>query len=87
MNGEVYNVGNNTEHTVLQVLNTIIEISGKPLTIETIQTSDNFGDAFEDIMRRVPLTSKIYKAIGWEATTSLHEGLSKTYQWAVDNNS
>ncbi len=85
-NGEVYNVGNNTEHTVLQVLNTIIEISGKPLTIETIQTSDNFGDAFEDIMRRVPLTSKIYKAIGWEATTSLREGLSKTYQWAIDNN-
>jgi UDP-glucose 4-epimerase len=83
-NGEVYNVGNNTEHTVLQVLNTIIEISGKPLTIETIQTSDNFGDAFEDIMRRVPLTSKIYKAIGWEATTSLHEGLSKTYQWAIN---
>lgn len=82
--GEVYNVGNNTEHTVLQVLNTIIEISGKPLTIETIQTSDNFGDAFEDIMRRVPQTSKIYKAIGWEATTSLYEGLSRTYRWAVN---
>ncbi len=83
-NGEVFNVGTNTEHTVQEVLNAIIEVSGKSLTIESVDTANNFGDAFEDIMRRVPQVSKIYEAIGWKATTNLHDGLYKTYQWAVN---
>ncbi len=85
-NGEVFNVGNDTEHSVREVLNAIVSVSGKKLKIETVNTSNSFGDAFEDIMRRVPQVSKIYAAIGWKASTSLHEGLSKTYAWALSSN-
>ncbi len=83
--GEVFNVGNDTEHTVHEVLSTIVAISGKVLSIETVDTNENFGDAFEDIMRRVPKVSKIHSTTGWRATTTLEEGLSKTYAWVLNS--
>ena len=80
-NGEVFNIGSDVEYSVKEVLESIVSVSGKDLKIETVNTQDSFGDAFEDIMRRVPKVSKIYNTIGWKATTSLHDGLSKTYNW------
>jgi len=52
---------------------------------EVFNIGAEVGDAFEDIMRRVPCLKKINNTIGWEATTNLHNGLSKTYQWLMDN--
>lgn len=85
-NGHVFNIGSDTEYTVKELLNAIITISGKNIDIESVDTSKNFGDAFEDIERRVPNVSKIYKATGWQATTSLNEGLGKTLRWAIASN-
>lgn len=84
-NREVFNIGSDVEHSVKEVLETIKKISGKNLEIQTVNTQHNFGDAFEDIMRRVPQVSKIYNTIGWRATTTLSEGLAKTYHWAITN--
>lgn len=85
-NGEVFNVGSDVENSVKEVLDTIVSVSGKDLKIESVNTQDNFGDAFEDIMRRVPQVSKIYNAIGWKATTSLRDGLTQTYDWVIKSN-
>lgn len=78
-NGEVFNVGAAQEHSIKQVLETIVQIAQKPLDIEVVNTEDSFGDAFEDIMRRVPNVDKIYATIGWKATTNLRLGLLKSY--------
>lgn len=82
-NGEVFNVGSDVEHTIKEVLEAIVSVSGKDLHIASVNTQDSFGDAFEDIMRRVPQVSKIYNTIGWRATTSLRDGLTKTYNWTL----
>lgn len=82
ISGEVFNVGSDKEDTIEDVLKLIIEVSGKNIELEIINTDSFFGDSFEDIIRRVPNVNKIKHAIGWSSTTSLPEGLEKCYRWA-----
>ncbi len=85
--GEVFNIGNSKETTVREVVETIIDLSGKKgeLVPKKLDTKKHYGKRYEDIERRIPDVSKAKRVLGWKATTSLHDGLQKTIEWSKEN--
>jgi UDP-glucuronate decarboxylase len=78
-NGEVINLGNNKEYTILELAKIIKDLTHsnskivfKPLPID-------------DPVRRCPDITKAKKILNWEPTTSLEDGLKKTIAWFKDN--
>lgn len=71
--GEIYNIGSNQETTINQLAHTVIDRAESDSTIRYIPYSDAYAPGFEDLRRRVPDTTKLKKAIGWEAQRSLTE--------------
>jgi UDP-glucuronate decarboxylase len=76
--GEVINLGNNKEFTILELAKIILELTDsdskivfKPLPID-------------DPQRRCPDLSKAKKILNWEPKTSLREGLRKTIAYFKD---
>ncbi len=77
--GEVINLGNNKEFTILDLAKVIKELANskseivfKPLPID-------------DPVRRCADLSKAKRILKWEPTTPLKEGLMKTIAWFKDN--
>ncbi len=78
-NGEVINLGNNKEYTIVDLANIIKDLTGsnskivfKPLPVE-------------DPVRRCPDITKAKRILNWEPTTSLEDGLKKTIAWFKEN--
>ena len=78
-NGEVINLGNDKEYTILELANIIKDLTNskskivfKPLPID-------------DPVRRCPDIAKAKKILNWKPTTSLEDGLKKTIAWFKDN--
>jgi UDP-glucose 4-epimerase len=71
--GEIYNIGSNHEVSINEVAGEIIARSGSKSTIRLVPYSEAYAPGFEDMRRRVPDTTKIRDAIGWQPTRSLHE--------------
>ncbi|MFX1275225.1 MAG: NAD-dependent epimerase/dehydratase family protein [Promethearchaeota archaeon] len=74
-NGEVINLGNDKQFTILKLAEIIIELTSsnskiifKPLPID-------------DPLRRSPDLTKAKQILNWEPTTRLKEGLIKTIAW------
>lgn len=80
----IYNIGSNIETNINELLQTINKVDKHKLEIQSVNTSELLGLGFEDIPRRVPCVEKIKSAIGWSASTSLSNGLKKTYFWISD---
>ncbi|MHA1293846.1 MAG: UDP-glucuronic acid decarboxylase family protein [Promethearchaeota archaeon] len=77
--GEVINLGNDKEYTIIELANIIKELTNsnskiifKPLPID-------------DPVRRCPVLDKAKELLNWEPKTSLEEGLKKTIAWFKDN--
>jgi len=77
--GEVVNLGNPNEMTVLELAKTIIKTVGGGSRIEYRPLPVN------DPMQRRPDISKAKALLGWEPTVSLAEGLDNTIPWFKDN--
>ena len=86
-NGETFNIGNNKETSIKDLIETVINVCGKKggIVPEDLDTSVYYGKTYEDITRRVPDVSKAKEILGWEATTNLREGLEKTVSWINQN--
>ncbi len=85
--GDVFNIGSNKETSVKEAIELIIELAGKKgkLTWKNLDTKKHYGNTYEDIPRRVPDVSKAKRVLGWEAKTSLRDGLKKTIEWSKQN--
>jgi dTDP-glucose 4,6-dehydratase len=66
------NIGNPDEYTVLELARTIIDLLGSSSTVEHRPLPT------DDPTRRRPDIAVARAELGWEPTTSLHEGLSRT---------
>lgn len=73
--GEVYNLGSGKETSVKEVVDKIIEFSGRKVSVEW----DTYRKG--DILRSFGDCSKARKVLGWESKTSLDEGVRKTIEW------
>jgi UDP-glucose 4-epimerase len=71
--GEIYNIGSNYEVTINELANQVIARSGSTSTVRHIPYSEAYAPGFEDMRRRVPDTSKIRNAVGWQAKRQLTE--------------
>ena len=69
------NVGGNRPIHIKELAEKIVKISGKDITIQYDKTKPGGPKS------RVPELSLIKKVLDWGPTTSLDEGLSKTYEW------
>ena len=63
--GEVFNVGNNQQVTIMELAKKVIELTGSSSIIEKIAYEKAYPEGFEDMQRRVPDISKIKQVLGW----------------------
>lgn len=74
--GEIYNIGGDGEKTNLEIVETILQILGKPRSLMQF-VADRPGHD-----RRYAIDfSKIRKELGWSPSISLAQGLQATVQW------
>jgi len=71
--GEVFNVGNNQQISIMELAKKVIEITGSKSTIEKIAYEKAYPQGFEDMQRRVPDISKIKQVLGWAPEINLDQ--------------
>jgi UDP-glucose 4-epimerase len=80
-NGQVFNVGNPQEVTILELAEKIVAMTGSRSKIETISYDEAYGPDFEDLERRVPDARKLAGVIDWSNLTPLDAILSDVIAW------
>lgn len=80
LSGEVFNIGNPIEMTILDLAKQIVERTASKSTIGFVPFSDAYPAGFEEIMRRVPDISKARKAISFEPKVPLEEILDEVVE-------
>ena len=78
--GQVINLGNNQEITILELARIIKDLtkSKSQITFHPLP--------IDDPLRRCPDTSKAQKLLAWKPKVSLSEGLSTTIEWYKSQN-
>ena len=71
--GEVFNVGNNQQISIMELAKKVIEITGSNSSIEKIAYEKAYPEGFEDMQRRVPDISKIKQVLGWTPEINLDQ--------------
>jgi UDP-glucose 4-epimerase len=71
--GEVFNVGNNQQISIMELAKKVIEITGSKSSIEKIAYEKAYPEGFEDMQRRVPDISKINRVLGWAPEIKLDQ--------------
>lgn len=78
---QVYNVGSNRVYSVLEVLEIMKRIANFDAPTEFIKGKPSM------IPTRKIDSFKIFDNLGWQATTSLEDGLANAYEWYLENKS
>jgi UDP-glucose 4-epimerase len=71
--GQVFNIGNNSQISIMELAKKVIEITGSKSIIEKIAYEKAYPEGFEDMQRRVPDISKIKQVLGWEPEINLDQ--------------
>jgi UDP-glucose 4-epimerase len=79
--GQVVNIGNTEEITMLALAERIREMSGSQSPIKLIPYSEAYESGFEDMPRRVPDLTKIKALIGYEPQHSLNDVLGHVIEY------
>jgi UDP-glucuronate decarboxylase len=73
--GEVINIGNVNEITVLELAHKVIEVTGSRSPVSYHPLPE------DDPMRRRPDITKAKEILGWEPKVPLEKGLGRTIEW------
>lgn len=76
---QVYNVGSNRVYSVLEVLEAMKRIANYNAPTEFIKGKPSM------IPTRKIDSFKIYDKLGWQATTTLEDGLQNAYEWYLEH--
>jgi len=71
--GNVFNIGNNQQISILELAKKVIEITRSKSEIVKIPYSEAYPEGFEDMQRRVPDISKIKNSLGWTPQIGLDQ--------------
>ena len=71
--GDVFNVGNNQQISIMELAKKVIELTGSSSSIEKIAYEKAYPEGFEDMQRRVPDISKIKQVLGWTPEINLDQ--------------
>lgn len=80
---EVFNIGNPRETRISELAETILRIAHREDLRPTFVTGEAVYGSYENVVRRVPDVRKARELLGWEASTSLEEGIETTLKVAV----
>jgi UDP-glucose 4-epimerase len=84
--GQVFNLGNETELTVHDLALLIKRLTGSSSEIQLVPYRDYYGLHFEDTPRRVPDLRKARRVLGYAPEVSLEHGLGRTIEWCRHHN-
>jgi nucleoside-diphosphate-sugar epimerase len=79
--GEVFNLGNTEEHTVLEFAQTIIRLCNASQNINTVPEIIFETSRVDDPERRRPNIDKAKRVLGWQPQVSMEEGLKRSIKW------
>lgn len=74
--GQVFNVGNEEEVSILQLAERVRDLTGSSSPIRLIPYNEAYTAGFEDMLRRVPDLGKIRRLIGYRPTRNLDQILA-----------
>ena len=74
--GQVVNVGNDSEITIMDLARRVRELTGSSSEIAVIPYEQAYGEGFDDMRRRVPSLKKAAGLIGYKPTRSLDDILN-----------
>ena len=77
--GEIFNLGVGVETSIGQLAKTVIELTGRDLTIE--QETARIRPAESEVARLISDPRKARRAFAWQPRTSLEDGLRLTIEW------
>jgi dTDP-glucose 4,6-dehydratase len=78
--GEVINVATGEDVSVSQIADLVLEVLGKPASLKEF-VDERPGQ----VRRHLGSTEKAERLLGWQARTSLEDGLGRTVEWYRDN--
>jgi UDP-glucose 4-epimerase len=78
--GQVFNIGADSETTVLELAERISALTGGRSLPQMVPYREVYGESFQDVRRRVPDLSKIRRVIGRLPFTDLDELLRRTLE-------
>jgi UDP-glucose 4-epimerase len=79
--GEVYNIGNVREVTILELAEKVKSLTGSDSRIVFTPYDQAYEEGFEDMRRRVPDLSKIHNLIAYQPTVDLDEILESVIDY------
>ncbi|MEM8666816.1 MAG: dTDP-glucose 4,6-dehydratase [Planctomycetota bacterium] len=86
--GETYNIGGDSERTNLEVVHTICDLVDESLQTKSSRNLLRFVTDRPGHDRRYAIdASKIRDELGWTPTVTFEEGLRRTVQWCLKNDS
>ena len=71
--GHAFNIGGEGEISILNLAKKVIEITNSESSIEFVPYENAYPQGFEEMMRRVPDTTKLRNFTGWRPTKNLDE--------------
>jgi nucleoside-diphosphate-sugar epimerase len=77
-----YNLGGTTETEIGRLAEMVIDVAGADMSPEYVDPEQVYNDEYDQPDKRIPDVSRAQEVLGWEATTSLREGLRQTYEQA-----
>ncbi|MCM3878739.1 MAG: GDP-mannose 4,6-dehydratase [Vicinamibacterales bacterium] len=79
--GEVFNIGNPQEVTILKLAELVKAQTGSESAIEFVPYDKAYETGFEDMPRRVPDITKIHNLVGFQPTVQLGEIISRVVHY------
>ncbi len=79
--GEVYNIGSDTEVSITELAERIKRQTGSDSRIVYVPYNEAYEEGFEDMMRRVPDTTKIRNLIGYTPKIQLDQILQSVIEY------
>ena len=79
--GQVFNIGNKEEVTILRLAEIVKSFTGSASPIEFVPYDKAYEEGFEDMPRRVPDLTKVRQLVGYEPKVQLNEIITKVIEY------
>ena len=79
--GEVMNLGNDEEVSIMELAKRVVKLCDSKSTIQRVSYEEAYGPNFDDMSRRLPSLEKARRLIDWRPKRSLDEIIIETRDW------